>query len=131
MRPVADSNTTDPGGSTWWRTAVTSTTQVSAIPDVPTLAEVGLKGFDFVIWHGLYVPKGMPDAIVEILNRALNASLDDRRCQLHHALRRPNAPPAKFQCVNRPPSNVSQGIPSKVYCRVGVAGPRSTSDSVQ
>jgi len=56
---------------------VTSTTRITSIPNVPTLAEAGLTGFDFLVWHGLYAPKGTPDAIVEALNRALKASLDD------------------------------------------------------
>jgi len=56
---------------------VTSTTRVAAIPDVPTLAEASLVGFDFVIWHGLYAPKGTPDNVMQTLNHALNSSLDD------------------------------------------------------
>jgi tripartite-type tricarboxylate transporter receptor subunit TctC len=64
---------------------VTSATRVSAIPDVPTLAEAGLAGFDFVIWHGLYAPNGTPDAIVQILNRALNVSLDDPAIRKRYA----------------------------------------------
>src|SRR6476619_2477254 len=56
---------------------VTSTARITSIPNVPTLAEAGLTGFDFLVWHGLYAPKGTPDAIVEALNRALNSSLDD------------------------------------------------------
>jgi tripartite-type tricarboxylate transporter receptor subunit TctC len=56
---------------------VTSTARIISIPNVPTLAEAGLTGFDFLVWHGLYAPKGTPDTIVEALNRALNSSLDD------------------------------------------------------
>src|SRR5215475_11736661 len=64
---------------------VTSTTRIAAIPDVPTLAEVGLTGFDFVIWHGLYAPKGTPDEVVQGLNRALNSSLDDPAIRKRYA----------------------------------------------
>jgi tripartite-type tricarboxylate transporter receptor subunit TctC len=64
---------------------VTSTTRIAAIPDVPTLAEVGLTGFDFVIWHGLYAPKGTPDEVVQSLNRALNSSLDDPAIRKRYA----------------------------------------------
>lgn len=56
---------------------VTSTARIISIPNVPTLAEAGLTGFDFLVWHGLYAPKGTPDTIVEALNRVLNSSLDD------------------------------------------------------
>ena len=64
---------------------VTSTARITSIPNVPTLAEAGLTGFDFLVWHGLYAPKGTPDAIVEALNRALNASLDDPTTRQRYA----------------------------------------------
>ena len=64
---------------------VTSTARIISIPNVPTLAEAGLTGFDFLVWHGLYAPKGTPDAIVEALNRALNASLDDPTTRQRYA----------------------------------------------
>jgi tripartite-type tricarboxylate transporter receptor subunit TctC len=42
---------------------------------LPTLDEVGLKGFNVTIWHALYAPKGTPKAIVDKLNAALAAAL--------------------------------------------------------
>jgi tripartite-type tricarboxylate transporter receptor subunit TctC len=54
----------------------TPTTRLNTIPDVPSLAVVGLAGFDFLIWHGLYARRGRP-TIVQSLNHALNSSLDD------------------------------------------------------
>ena len=44
-------------------------------PDVPTLDEAGLKGFDAGTTHGLYAPAGTPPAIVERINREVNAAL--------------------------------------------------------
>jgi tripartite-type tricarboxylate transporter receptor subunit TctC len=44
-------------------------------PDVPTLDEMGLKGFDAGTTHGLYAPEGVPQAIIERLNREVNAAL--------------------------------------------------------
>lgn len=44
-------------------------------PDVPTLDEAGLKGFDAGTTHGLYAPHGTPAAIVERVNREVNAAL--------------------------------------------------------
>ena len=44
-------------------------------PDVPTLDEVGLKGFDAGTTHGLYAPEGVPQAIIERINRDVNAAL--------------------------------------------------------
>jgi tripartite-type tricarboxylate transporter receptor subunit TctC len=45
-------------------------------PDVPTAEEVGLKGYDLTIWFGLNAPKGTPSAILERINKELNAILD-------------------------------------------------------
>lgn len=44
---------------------VTSTTRVPMLPDVPTIAESGLPGFDFATWIGIAAPAGTPKAIVE------------------------------------------------------------------
>lgn len=46
-----------------------------AYPDVPTLHEAGLKGFDAGTTHGLYAPDGTPAAVIERLNREVNAAL--------------------------------------------------------
>jgi tripartite-type tricarboxylate transporter receptor subunit TctC len=44
-------------------------------PDVPTLDEAGLKGFDAGTTHGLYAPAGTPPAAIERINREVNAAL--------------------------------------------------------
>jgi tripartite-type tricarboxylate transporter receptor subunit TctC len=48
-----------------------------ALAGLPTLDEVGLKGFDVSIWHGLYAPKGTPKAVLDKINTALRAALKD------------------------------------------------------
>ncbi len=45
------------------------------LPDVPTLDELGLKGYSAYVWMGLLAPKGTPAAIVDRLNREFKASL--------------------------------------------------------
>ena len=50
---------------------VSSLTRMAALPDVPTLAEAGLTGFDAVSWHMVMAPAGTPQAIVERLNTAI------------------------------------------------------------
>jgi tripartite-type tricarboxylate transporter receptor subunit TctC len=40
--------------------AVTSAKRVAAAPEIPTVAESGMTGFDFVSWYGLWAPKGLP-----------------------------------------------------------------------
>jgi tripartite-type tricarboxylate transporter receptor subunit TctC len=57
--------------------AVTTPERVSALPDMPTAAQGGLPGFEVSVWHGLYAPRGTPAPIVERLNRALVAALQD------------------------------------------------------
>ena len=48
-----------------------------ALAKLPTLDSQGLKGFNVSIWHALYAPKGTPAAVVEKVNKALQASLKD------------------------------------------------------
>ena len=60
--------------------AVTTPKRITMPPvykDLPTLQEVGMKGFDVSIWHGLYAPKGTPAAVVKALNEALQVALKD------------------------------------------------------
>jgi len=47
------------------------------LPDVPTLDEIGLKGFNGGAWLGLFAPAGTPKPIVDRLHRELNATLQD------------------------------------------------------
>ena len=47
------------------------------LKDYPTLQEMGLKGFDLTIWHGLYAPKGTPPAVLTALNEGLKKALKD------------------------------------------------------
>jgi tripartite-type tricarboxylate transporter receptor subunit TctC len=56
---------------------VTTPKRLSSMPNIPTLDEQGLKGFDVRVWHGVYAPKGTPPAVIEKLNVALRAGLQD------------------------------------------------------
>ena len=56
---------------------VTTPKRLSALPNIPTLDEQGLKGFEVKVWHGMYVSKGTPPAIVNKINKALNVALND------------------------------------------------------
>ncbi|WP_415790922.1 Bug family tripartite tricarboxylate transporter substrate binding protein [Bordetella tumulicola] len=55
--------------------AITSAQRVPFFPDLPTLAESGLPGYENVSWGGLVFPKGTPDAIVDKLSGALQKVL--------------------------------------------------------
>lgn len=64
--------------------AVTSARRLSSLPEVPTVAESGLPGYDVVLWYGLAGPKGLPRPIVERLNAEVNAifTSSEARAQL-------------------------------------------------
>ena len=55
--------------------AVTGLKRLRAFPDLPTLAESGLPGFEVVAWGGIIAPLGLPPAIVARLNSVLNKVL--------------------------------------------------------
>lgn len=57
--------------------AVTGIERSHLLPDVPTMDESGLKGFDVQAWGGIVAPAGTPAPIVEKLNAALNKALVD------------------------------------------------------
>ena len=56
---------------------VTSPKRVASLPEVPTLDEQGLKGFEVGIWHGLYAPKGLPKPVLDKLVGALQEAVKD------------------------------------------------------
>jgi tripartite-type tricarboxylate transporter receptor subunit TctC len=57
--------------------AVSSSERLPALPDVPTVAELGYPGFDVTFWVGFFVPKATPAAIVELLNKEITAAAND------------------------------------------------------
>lgn len=56
---------------------VTTPERLSSLPDIPTLNEQGLKGFDVKVWHGMYAPKGTPKEVIDKINKALNVAIKD------------------------------------------------------
>ena len=57
--------------------AVTTKTRVKSLPDLPTVEEAGLKGFEVAVWHGLWAPAGTPKAAIDKLSAALKTALHD------------------------------------------------------
>jgi len=64
--------------------AITSRRRNDALPDIPTVEELGFPGFEDITWVGIFVPAGTPPAIVSKLNADVNAflSLPDTRERL-------------------------------------------------
>ena len=71
--------------------AVSSSKRSDSLPNVPTLSESGVKGYDVVAWNGMAVPAKTPRAIVERLNKEINLALKDPEVK------------AKFQSVGIDP----------------------------
>ncbi|WP_162148483.1 Bug family tripartite tricarboxylate transporter substrate binding protein [Halomonas huangheensis] len=65
--------------------AVTGQERSAALPDVPTLMELGVDDYSFASWHGLFAPAGTPADVVETLNAAVNEVLADPEIQQRFA----------------------------------------------
>src|SRR6476646_164163 len=59
-----------PGGK-WRGLAVTSSTRSSALPDVPTMAEAGVRGQESETMQGIFLPAGTPKEIIDLLNKEI------------------------------------------------------------
>lgn len=65
--------------------AVTSAKRIAIAPELPTVAEAALKGFESSQWWGMYGPAGLPPAIVQKLNAAINKVLSTDDIKKHLA----------------------------------------------
>src|SRR3954471_17042192 len=64
---------------------VTTKARVPSLPEVRTLEEQGLKGFEVSVWHGLYAPKGTPKPAMDKLVAALQAGVKDEEVKKRFA----------------------------------------------
>ena len=58
--------------------AVANATRLPALPDVPTAAEVGIKGYESSAWFGFVAPRGTPKPIIDKLNAEVVAAMGDQ-----------------------------------------------------
>ncbi|HEX9397312.1 MAG TPA: tripartite tricarboxylate transporter substrate binding protein [Burkholderiales bacterium] len=58
--------------------AVTTAHRSASVPDLPTVSEAGLAGFEATTWHGVVVPSGTPAALVGRLNEEINSVLNQK-----------------------------------------------------
>ena len=61
--------------------AVTTPKRTALLPDLPTVDELGLKGFDATTWHGLVAPAGTPKEVIDTLSFAVTTALNDPATQ--------------------------------------------------
>jgi tripartite-type tricarboxylate transporter receptor subunit TctC len=59
--------------------ATTGPKRAALMPNVPTVAEQGLPGFEALNWYAYYAPKGTPKEIIDVLNREIVKALKDKR----------------------------------------------------
>jgi len=85
------------------RPLAVSTLQRSAtLPELPTIAESGYPGFDAGSWFGFFGPKGTPPAVVDVINREVNAALPSLKSQMLHEGAEPvGGTPARFSTFIR------------------------------
>jgi tripartite-type tricarboxylate transporter receptor subunit TctC len=57
--------------------AVTTKERLAAYPDLPTVSESGIPGYELIGWYGFLAPSGTPDAIMTKLNKAFDTALQD------------------------------------------------------
>jgi tripartite-type tricarboxylate transporter receptor subunit TctC len=60
---------------------VTTPQRIDAEPEIPTIAEAGVPGYEVTNWHGLLGPKGLPQPIVERMNAELNKAIHSREVE--------------------------------------------------
>jgi tripartite-type tricarboxylate transporter receptor subunit TctC len=58
--------------------AVTTAQRSPSVPELPTISEAGLPGFEATTWHGVVVPAATPTALVQKLNQDINAALKEK-----------------------------------------------------
>ena len=85
--------------------AATSLKRSTHFPDLPTVAESGLPGFDAVLTYGMVAPAGTPRPIIDRLNKELRAALatDEVKRRLHAGRRRADADHAGGACRGHRP----------------------------
>ena len=98
---------------------VSTTKRLPQLPNVPTIDEAGLKGYEVTIWNGFFAPKGTPKDIIDKLNQALVAATNDEKVRVRLtdlAVELPTAQEATPEALPRP----AQGLDRQVgACRAG------------
>lgn len=81
---------------------VTTLNRMSAMPEIPTIDESGVKGYEVVLWYGVMGPKGLPKEIVQRWNTEIRKATklpDMRERLLSEGFEIDDSPPAAFQAL--------------------------------
>ena len=82
--------------------AVTTTKRSSALPDLPTVAEAGVPGYEVVLWYGVLGPKGLPNTLVGRWNAEIRKATklpDMKERLMSEGFEIDDSPPAVFQAL--------------------------------
>lgn len=83
--------------------AVTNSKRAKAFPELPTLAEAGVPGFELINWYGLFAPAGTPSGVVSKLHRYVTQDLNSAEVQAMFAKdgaeAAPSGSPAEFKAL--------------------------------
>ncbi len=79
--------------------AVTTAQRVDSLPEVPTVAESGVKGFDVSAWDAIMAPAGTPQAVIVRVNEAVQKALADAELRKQLAARGAEAAPSSPQAL--------------------------------
>ncbi|MBV6305380.1 tripartite tricarboxylate transporter substrate binding protein [Candidimonas humi] len=63
--------------------AITAAKRFPAVPNVPTMAQQGIKGMEVATWYSIVAPAGTPRAIVDKLNKAINKAMEEPDLRKH------------------------------------------------
>jgi tripartite-type tricarboxylate transporter receptor subunit TctC len=96
--------------------AVTTKTRSKALPDVPTMAEQGVKDYESYAWFGIAAPKGTPQAVIDRLNKEIVATVADPAVQkrlIEIGVEPDSSTPAQFKAFLAEESTKWAGIIAK------------------
>lgn len=82
--------------------AVTTTTRSSAMPELPTVAESGVPGYEVVLWYGVLGPKGLPKTLIDRWNAEIRKATkvpDMKERLISEGFEIDDSPPSVFQAV--------------------------------
>lgn len=82
--------------------AVTTLKRMSSFPELPTIDEAGVKGYEVVLWYGVLGPRGLPKAMVERWNTEIRKATklpDMRERLLSEGFEIDDSPPSVFQAL--------------------------------
>ncbi len=111
--------------------AITGAKRWKGMPDVPTLDELGLKGFNVVNWFGLWMPAGVPDAIVNRVQSDIVQAINDPEVMKQFdtlGLEGVGMPPAAFAAFVAKEATAAQAIALRV---APVASPSINASEVK